>query len=104
MKYKLLLQSLSPVLNNPNGKTAGHIPQIRSEKLLLKFNFFRIKEYNKANNNTIFDRTSGGLRILDSLNKAAGVMTQGEFTTRVACTVTSDAQPDVVASTEPLNI
>ena len=86
------------------GKTAGHIPQTRSEKLLLRFNFFRIKEYNKATNNAIFDSTSGGLRILDSLNKAAGVITQGELTIRVACTVTSDAKPNVVAATELLTI
>ena len=41
--------------------------------------------------------------VLDRLNKAAGVMTQGEFKIRVACTATSDTQPDVIALTEILN-
>ena len=42
--------------------------------------------------------------VLDRLNKAAGAMTQSEFTIRVACTATSDIKPDVIASTEILNL
>ena len=53
-----------------------------------------MKEYSKASHqyNPMLGRTSGGLMILDSLNKAAGDMEEGEFTIRVACTMTCDAQ------------